>query len=362
MKKLFVLLWCIILIDAGCKKKDPETIIIEPDKPVIIKEPDKPVAFIYVANENRESVSVIDIAKMRKIKDIDISDITVSMVMPHNVQVALNGKTVWVTGVGMIKTDLDQVIVINPLTNEVVKRIYIGENLHLAHIVLDSSSKNAFVTAFNNSKVFQIDAKSFCVIKTFDLDSNSGPHGLRYSNGKLYVASMTGKRMDIIDIANNLVEKIPLGGIAVQTAVTLNGKYVFISLYDTKEVIKYNIESKKITRISLPSNSLGPIQIYPTPDGKNLYVCDQGALFNQPVSIKVFVIDIEKELVTNTIITGKGPHGVVISNDGKYACVTSAGDNNVYIIETKTNTIKGVIPAGPNPNGIGYWYGSGGMP
>lgn len=362
MKNSFIFLLGIGMILYGCKKKDPETTVTPtPVKPIVI-EPGKPVSFVYVANENGESVSVIDVSTMRTVTEIDLTDVTVSMVMPHNVQVAPNGKSVWVTAMGMAKTDMDQAIVIDPKTNEIIQRIYLGNNLHPAHIVLDSNCNNAFVTAYNTNKVIQIDAKTYSIVKTFDLDSNCNPHGIRYSNGKLYVANMTGKSMSIIDPVSGQISVVPLGGIAIQTATTRDGKFVFISLFDTKEVVKYDIENKTVKKISLPTGARGPVQLYATPDSKTLYVCDQGAMFGEPVSTKVFVIDIGTESVKTSIYAGRGPHGVVVSNDGKYACVTSSAENTVNIIDTKTNTMKASIPVGLNPNGIGYWYGTGGMP
>jgi YVTN family beta-propeller protein len=284
------------------------------------------------------------------------------MVMPHNVQVAPNGKTVWVTSMGMLSTDFDQVIVINPYNNTVIKRIYLGQELHLAHVVLDEGCQNAFVTTYEGNKIFQINTTTYNVVNTFNLDTLSGPHGMRYSNGKLYIANMDSMSMAIIDVATSQISYIPFGGVAVQTAVTPNGKYAFATLYDTKEVARYNIQTHQITKISLPSEAQGPIQIYPTPDSKHLYVCDQGGLLGRPNSNKVYVIDIENASVNASITVGNKAHGVVVSNDGKFAYVTNVADNTVSKINTSTNTIVSSFSTGLAPNGISYWFGTGGMP
>ena len=84
--------------------------------------------------------------------------------------------------------------------------------------------------------------------------------------------------MSVINIADGKITDIPLGGVVVQTAVTRDGKFVFASLYDTKEVIRYDLQSGEIKRIPLPADAQGPIQLYATPDSKLLYVADQGEL------------------------------------------------------------------------------------
>lgn len=318
--------------------------------------------YVYVANENGQSISVIDVNKMIKVIDIDVSDTAVSMAMPHNVQVAPDGQSVWATSMGMDERDNESLVVIDPHTNSVVHRIYIGQDLHLAHVVLDDQSARAYVTAFHANKVFQVDAKSYTVLGSFDLDSIDGPHGMRYASGKLFVANMNSNSMSIIDVASGGITKVALGGIAVQTAVTPDGKYAFASLFDTKEVARYEIATGDLRKIALPSSSLGPIQLYPTPDSKYLYVCDQGALLGRPSSNKVFVLDIVAAAVVATIQVGHKAHGVVISHDGRYAFVTNTDDNTICMIQTSSRKVVATIPAGLAPNGIAYGYGGGGMP
>ena len=168
--------------------------------------------------------------------------------------------------------------------------------------------------------------------------------------------------MSIINIADGKITDVPLGGVAVQTAVTQDGKFVFASLYDTKEVVRYDRQSGEIKRIALPTGAQGPIQLYATPDSKLLYVADQGELLERPVSNKVFVIDIANTKVINTITVGNKAHGVVVSKDGKTVYVTNSIDNTVSVIDVATQTVTGTIPVGKGPNGVSYWFKTGGMP
>ena len=318
-------------------------------------------AKIYVANEEGSSVSVIDLQDSLKNTTIDISD-SGKMMMAHNVQVAPNGKTVWVTAVPMDSTAINQLVVIDVNTGTIKTRVQLGKDLHVAHVVLDNDSKYAFVTAKDPSQVIQVDATTYEVVKKFDLGAGHSPHGLRYANGKLYVANMDAKSMSIINVGDGRITDVPLGGVAVQIAVTQDGKFIFASLYDTKEVIRYDLQSGEIKRIPLPAGAQGPIQLYATPDSKLLYVADQGELMERPVSNKVYVIDIPNAKVISTIQVGNKAHGIVVSKDGTTVYVTNSIDNTVSIIDVATQKVIRTVSVGNGPNGISYWFETGGMP
>lgn len=316
---------------------------------------------VYVANEKGGSVSVIDLQDSLKNTSIDISG-SGKMFMAHNVQVAPDGKSVWVTAVPMDSNGINQLVVIDQGSGTTKKRIYLGKDLHVAHVVLDEDSKNAFVTAKDPNQVIQVNAVTFEVVRKFDLGAGHSPHGLRYNKGKLYVANMDAKSMSVINITDGKITDIPLGGVVVQTAITQDGKFVLASLYDTKEVIRYELQSGEIKRIALPANAQGPIQLYATPDSKSLYVADQGELMNRPASNKVFVIDISTAKVTNTITVGNKAHGVVVSKDGSTVYVTNSLDNTVSVINAATQKVTRTVSVGKGPNGISYWFETGGMP
>ncbi len=319
-------------------------------------------AKVYIANEEGGSISVIDLQDSLKNTSIDIRDNAGEILMAHNVQVAPNGKSVWVTAVPMDSNGINQLVVIDPNTGTIQKHIQLGKDSHLAHVVLDKESKYAFVTAKESNQVIEVDASTYQVLRKFELGAGHSPHGLRYSNGKLYVANMGSKSMSVISIFTGKITDIPLEGMVVQTAVTQDEKYIFASLYDTKEVIRYDLQSEQITRIPLPTEAQGPIQLYATPDSKLLYVADQGELMERPVSNKVFVIDIANAKVIRTIQAGNKSHGVVVSEDGKTVYVTNSLDNTVSIIDVATQKVTGTVPVGKSPNGISYWFETGGMP
>ncbi len=335
---------------------------------------------IYVALEGEGKVAVIDGTSMQVIKTIDLSE-TVNgekvRYMAHNVQVSADGKKVLVTAnveEGMEMEDVemphgedighgqnpDKLIVIDPMTDEIIDSISVATDSHLAHVIASPDAKIAYVTSQEKGKVYTIDIESGKVIREVELGEASGPHGLRISPDgfEIFIALIDGKAMAVLDTKTNSVRRLELSGAGVQTAVTPDGMYAFSSVYDTKQIAWLNRESNDQGVITLPKGSRGPVQIYPTPDSRYLYVADQGYYFEQPTGTLVYRIDIERKQVDQTITAGSAPHGIVVNADGTRAYVTNLLSDDVSIIDTKTNTEIGRIAVGDTPNGISVWNGT----
>lgn len=333
---------------------------------------------VYVADEISGTVSVINVTTQKRVTTIDLTKKQggeMLMFMPHNVQVAPDGQSVWVTAPlmeygeeemaqdhGSTEEVSEEVVVIDPRTDTITARIPVGSDLHIAHVVLDNDSRYAYVTSNEVSQVIRIDARTHTVVNRYNLNPGRKPHGLRFHDGKLFVANMDGKSLSIIEPESGAISEVPLGGVAVQTACTSDGRFVFVSLYDTREVIRYDRASGSIIRIPLPEGAQGPIQLYPSPDNRRLYVCDQGNLMGRPPSDKLFVLDVDAASVVATIKTGQGTHGVVVSEDGAWAYVTNTLDDTVSVVDTKAQRVVATVPVGDGPNGVSYWYVTGGMP
>lgn len=322
-------------------------------------------AKVYVANEDGGSVSVLDGHDYRVLKTISVDPADGStMFMPHNVQVAPDGKTVWVTTPPMEghASTTEEVVVVDTATDAIAARIPLGDELHLAHVVLDPTSSRVFVSAYAKSAIFEIDALKRTVTKRIDLAPGTGPHGMRHCGGKLFAAAMDGKAILIVDTDTSAVTSVPVGGIAVQIGCSPDARYAFASLYDTKEVVRYELASGAVTRVALPPESQGPVQVYPSPDGKTLYVADQGLLLDRPASDQLYFVDVASWAVRASVKVGRAAHGVVASEDGTRVFVTNVNDATVSVVDPIARAVVGTVTVGAKPNGISHWHGDGGMP
>jgi YVTN family beta-propeller protein len=66
----------------------------------------------------------------------------------------------------------------------------------------------------------------------------------------------------------------------------------------------------------------------------------------------VAVIDTASNRVLSTIPVPAGPHGLVVTPDGRKVYVSSDGDSTVSAIDTATDRVLGATEVGPNPHGL----------
>lgn len=331
---------------------------------------------VYIALEGSGKVAVLDPVQKKVLTTIDLTERSESSVgyMAHNIQVAPDGKSVWVTANAMAEDDMggghneendsigtkepaDQVIVIDPSTDKITKRISISPDNHLAHVVISPDNKKAYITAQEKGLVYTINTVSFAIEKTTDLGKQSGPHGLRISTDgtRAFIALLDGKALATLDTSTGKIQKYPFESGTVQTAVTSDGRYVFVSLYSTKQVARMDTASGKIDKINLPAEAKGPVQLYSTPDSRFIYVADQGYYFDQPTGNMVYRISVEDSAVDQTIPAGSAPHGVVVDSAGKFVYITNLLSDDVSIIDTATGKEIARVPVGDMPNGISIW-------
>lgn len=345
---------------------------------------------VYVAVEGEGKVAVYDAVTRQRIRSIDLAlDHDGSRVVPspHNVQVAPDGRTVWVTANqggrqghsasqahdaehagmerGVPETPADEVVVIDSGTDTVVQRIPLAPGLHLAHVVLTPDSAHAYVTAQNEGAIYKINARTYQLEGKIQTPAGSQPHGLSVApdGSRAYVALLGGRGMGVLNLSSGVFESHPLDGAPVQTAVTPDGRLALATLYDRKQVVVYDTANQAIRTIDLLGNARGPVQIYPTPDSRYAYVADQGHYFDQPDSEWVYKVDLQQARTIWAIRAGGAPHGIAISRDGRHAYITNLVSDDLSVIDLETDREVARLPVGDQPNGVSLWNKhSGGMP
>ena len=96
----------------------------------------------------------------------------------------------------------------------------------------------------------------------------------------------------------------------------------------------------------------GPIQVHATPDGRHVYVANQGT--EAEPADTVSLIEVATDEVVATIRTGNGAHGVAVSDEGLLAFVTNIVDATVSVIDTAQRRVVASFATGAGPNGITY--------
>src|SRR5204863_8059006 len=86
----------------------------------------------------------------------------------------------------------------------------------------------------------------------------------------------------------------------------------------------------------------GPHGLVVTPDGRAVYASSDGAS-------TVSVIDTATDRVTATVEVGQAPHGLALTPDGRTVLVAGFGTNRVAWLDVATNTLAGQAPV-PQPH------------
>jgi YVTN family beta-propeller protein len=160
-------------------------------------------ARLYIANEDKATASVLDIASGKTIAEFEVGG------EPEGVTTSPDGRFVYVTS-----EEHNQVSVIDTAANRVIKQFAVGPRPRDTAFLPDSS--RAYVTAENGASISVVDTRSHTVIETIKLTGeNVRPMGAVVSpdGQRLYVSTGRGGTVVSIDTKTNK----PVGSVAVGT-------------------------------------------------------------------------------------------------------------------------------------------------
>lgn len=322
---------------------------------------------IFAAVEGDGTVAQLDGVTGSVIRTVDLSEATGGSTMMfdvHNVQAAPDGRTVWLTAMPMLADDRsmpEQLIGVDTSTGRVTQRIELGNDLHVAHVVLRGSL--AYVSAYDADLVLAVDLESRRVIRSFVLPSGTHPHGMRLTPDgvTLVVAGMGKGSLHTIHTGTGYVTSYALPGRAVQTAVLPDGSAAFASVYDTRQVAKLDLKTGSVTLFELPPGAAGPVQLYPGP-GASLWIADQGMLDGDAPGDRLYRMRCDDGAVDLSVEVSPGPHGVVVNADNGRVWTTTIVEGTVQSLDGDSGEILWTTAVGNGPNGITCLHGGGVMP
>ena len=247
---------------------------------------------VYVASEASNTVSVID-ARTNKVT----ATIAVT-IDPLGVAVTPDGTKVYVGG--------NDVSVIDARTNKVTATIPVD----LARgVAVSSDGSKVYVAIYGNNTLDVLDTRTDTVIDTIGVGFE--PFGVAVSpdDSKVYVSNYGGfgnaSTVSVIKTANDtLAATIPVGTTPFGLAVTPDGSKVYVANYSNGQICS-----------RFPCNT-------------------------------VSVIDTAKDTVITNIPVDNSPFGVAVTPDGRKVYVANQGASTISVIATATDTVAATIPLG----------------
>jgi YVTN family beta-propeller protein len=253
----------------------------------------------------------------------------------------------------------NDVYVIDPKTFQVVDKYKVG--LNPQHVVPSWDMRTLWVT--NNAErttkgsLTPIDPRTGKPGKAIDVDD---PYNMYFSpDGKsAIVVAEALKRLDFRDpVTMKLQYSIPTPRCAGinHADFSIDGSFVIFTCEFSQGLAKIDLVNRKVIGYLKLSKGGMPQDIRVSPDGSKFYVADMHA-------DGVFVIDGEIFKETGFINTGKGTHGIYPSRDGKKLYVANRGSHvihgmkggpgSVSVVDFATEKVEATwpVPGGGSPD------------
>ena len=221
----------------------------------------------------------------------------------------------------------DDVYVIDPATLKVVERFRVG--LNPQHIVPSYDLTTLWVAnnAENTTKgsLTPIDPKTGKPGKPVAVDD---PYNMYFTPDGRYaiVVAEAHKRLDFRDPKTMALDwslEVPECGGINHADFSIDGRYAIFTCEFSKGLAKIDYVDRKVLGYLTLSKGGMPQDIRVSPDGKLFYVADM-------MADGVFVIDGATFKEIGFIATGKGTHGLYPSRDGRKLYVTNRGSNKIH--------------------------------
>jgi YVTN family beta-propeller protein len=222
---------------------------------------------------------------------------------------------------------------------------------HPRHVVADAGGHEAFVTIAANDSISIVDLASRSI--TGRVSTGRFPHGLRMSpdGQEICVANVRDGTVSFIAVAGRKEDaRIAVGKAPVQVAYSPDGDRIHVSLRDENSVA--TIDRKTRTIIAWTPVGPKPIPTFVSPDGRWLIAANQGSDAKPNDTVSIIATDTLR--VVLTLRTGRGAHGVAVSDDSAWTFVSDIHNGTVTVIDLRERKVVRQIAVGKGPNGITY--------
>jgi YVTN family beta-propeller protein len=307
---------------------------------------------IYVPHIQSNNVYVIDP------KTYEVIDKYKVGLNPQHVVPSYDLQTLWVTN-NAERTTKGSLTPIDPKTGKPGEAIPVNDPYNMyfspdgkSAIVVEEAEKRL---AFRDPKTMEMQY----YIKTpgcgginhadFSIDGSFAIFTCEFSKGLVKIDLVNRKPLAYLQLSK--------GGMPQDIRISPNGKRFYVA--DMHADGLFVIDAETFKEVGFIETGKGTHGIYPSRDGKKLYVANRGshAIHGAkagPGSVSVVDFATEKVEATWPIPGGGSPDMGNVSADGKTLWLSGRYDHVVYAIDTTTGATK-VIKVGIEPHGLAVW-------
>jgi DNA-binding beta-propeller fold protein YncE len=266
-----------------------------------------------------------------------------------------DNKEIWVT---MLLNAKRGVAVFDVQTGEKIKDINLSDGGGV-EIIFSSDGNLVYVSQMETATVFEIDAKTKNVLRTFNAKS-TWTKALEFSadGNALFASNWVGNDISEIDLqSGRLIRTIPTVKIPRGIYATKDGNYLYVAGFDNGEIQKIDLKTGQ-----------GKI-IYKSEGAMRHIVADEerGVLFVSDMGKNVILqVSLADDSVKEFAITDINPNTIVLSPDKKILFVSCRGINysdenypipgpewgSVLLFDAETGKMLDAIVGGNQPTAL----------
>jgi YVTN family beta-propeller protein len=308
---------------------------------------------IYVPNRRSNNVYVIDPATLTVVDRFPVG------VSPQHVVPSWDLKTLWVANNGDRRRG-GSLTPIDPKTGKPGQAIPVDDPYNL-YFTPDGHS--AIVVAERRKRLDFRDPQTMALQQSLAAPGCSGINHADFSiDGRyaIFTCEFRGGGLAKIDLVNHQVLgylRFPRRGMPQDIRISPDGTRFYVADMHADGV--YVVDGDSFKQVDFVPTGVGTHGLYPSRDGKKLYVANRGSHSTRGAPHgrgSIVVIDFATGKVEHIwpIPGGGSPDMGNVSADGKQLWLSGRFDDVVYDIDTATGAIK-TIPVGKEPHGLTVW-------
>jgi YVTN family beta-propeller protein len=307
---------------------------------------------VYVPNLKSNDVYVIDPATFKVIDRFKVG------INPQHIVPSWDLKTLWVTNNAEGRTD-GSLTPIDPTTGKPGKAIPVDDPYNM---YFTPDGKFAVVVAEALKRLDFRDPHTMALQWSLPAPECAGINHADFSiDGRFVIFTCEYKGSLVkIDLVGRKVLgylKLSKGRMPQDIRASPDGKLFYVAELQSGGV--FVVDGETFTEVGFIPTGVGAHGLYPSRDGKKLYVINRGTarVYGPPRGKgSIAVLDFATRRVEATwVIPGGGsPDMGNVSADGKHLWISGRYDDVVYVIDTATGEVK-TIAAGKEPHGLTVW-------
>ena len=308
---------------------------------------------VYIPNRRSNSVYVIDPGTLAVIDRFPVG------ASPQHVVPSWDLKTLWVANNGARRSS-GSLTPIDPKTGKPGAAIPVDDPYNL---YFTPDGRAAIVVAERHKRLDFRDPQTMALEQSIEAPNCSGINHADFSiDGRyaIFTCEFRGGGLVKIDLVNRKVLgylRFPRRGMPQDIRISPDGARFYVADMHADGV--YVVDGDSFTQTDFIPTGIGTHGLYPSRDGKELYVANRGSHSTRGAPHgrgSIVVLDFATGRVEHTwpIPGGGSPDMGNVSVDGKQLWLSGRFDNVIYDINTADGSVKS-IPVGQEPHGLTVW-------